>query len=41
LLVLGHRWWSFAELRASDALREPTAIVEVVEKALARECRRR
>lgn len=37
LLVLGHRWWTMAELAASDALREPLAMVEVVQHALAGE----
>jgi 8-oxo-dGTP pyrophosphatase MutT (NUDIX family) len=35
LVVLGHRWWSLAELRASFEAREPVAIVEVIERALA------
>jgi 8-oxo-dGTP pyrophosphatase MutT (NUDIX family) len=37
LVVLGHRWWSLADLDASDAVREPVAMVEVINRALALE----
>ena len=37
LVVLGHRWWSLADLDASDAIREPVAMVEVINRALALE----
>jgi 8-oxo-dGTP pyrophosphatase MutT (NUDIX family) len=35
LVVLGHRWWSLPELAASDAVREPLTMVELIERALA------
>jgi 8-oxo-dGTP pyrophosphatase MutT (NUDIX family) len=35
LLVLGHRWWSLPELAASDVVREPVTMVELIERALA------
>ena len=35
LVVLGHRWWSLAELAASDVVREPVTMVELIERALA------
>ncbi len=35
LVVLGHRWWSLAELAASDVDREPATMVELIERALA------
>jgi 8-oxo-dGTP pyrophosphatase MutT (NUDIX family) len=35
LVVLGHRWWSLAELAASDVEREPATMVELIERALA------
>jgi 8-oxo-dGTP pyrophosphatase MutT (NUDIX family) len=35
LVVLGHRWWSLAELAASDVDREPVTMVELIERALA------
>jgi 8-oxo-dGTP pyrophosphatase MutT (NUDIX family) len=34
LVVIGHKWWSLAELDASDVIREPVAMVEVIERAL-------
>lgn len=34
-VVLGHRWWSLAELAASDVVREPVTMVELIERALA------
>jgi 8-oxo-dGTP pyrophosphatase MutT (NUDIX family) len=35
LVVLGHRWWTLAELAASDVVREPVTMVELIERALA------
>ncbi len=35
LVVLGHRWWSLAELAASEVDREPETMVELIERALA------
>jgi len=35
LVVLGHQWWPLAELAASDVMREPVTIVELIERALA------
>ncbi|MEO7261377.1 MAG: NUDIX domain-containing protein [Jatrophihabitantaceae bacterium] len=35
LVVLGHRWWSLAELAASEVDREPVTMVELIERALA------
>jgi 8-oxo-dGTP pyrophosphatase MutT (NUDIX family) len=35
LVVLGHRWWSLPELAASDVVREPVTMVELIERALA------
>ncbi len=35
LVVLGHRWWRLEELAASDVVREPVAMVELLERALA------
>ena len=35
LVVLGHRWWPLAELAASDVVREPVTMVELIERALA------
>jgi 8-oxo-dGTP pyrophosphatase MutT (NUDIX family) len=35
LVVLGHRWWTLAELDASDEVREPVAMVELIRTALA------
>ncbi len=35
LVVLGHRWWSLAELAAADVVREPVTMVELIERALA------
>lgn len=35
LVVLGYRWWSLAELAASDVEREPVTMVELIERALA------
>lgn len=37
LVVIGHRWWTMAELDASEAIREPVAMVEVIRRALAQE----
>jgi 8-oxo-dGTP pyrophosphatase MutT (NUDIX family) len=34
-VVLGHRWWPLAELAASDVVREPVTMVELIERALA------
>ena len=34
-VVLGHRWWPLAELAASDVIREPVTMVELIERALA------
>jgi 8-oxo-dGTP pyrophosphatase MutT (NUDIX family) len=39
LVVVGHRWWSLAELDASDVIREPVAMVEVITRALPLESR--
>lgn len=35
LVVLGHHWWDLDELDASEVLREPAAIVEIVRTAIA------
>jgi 8-oxo-dGTP pyrophosphatase MutT (NUDIX family) len=35
LVVLGHRWWPLSELAASDVVREPVTMVELIERALA------
>lgn len=35
LVGLGHRWWPLAELEASDVVREPIAMVELIRQALA------
>lgn len=35
LVAIGHRWWSLAELEASDAIREPIAMVELIRRAVA------
>jgi 8-oxo-dGTP pyrophosphatase MutT (NUDIX family) len=35
LVVLGHRWWSLAELAASGVVWEPVTMVELIERALA------
>ena len=35
LVVLGYRWWPLAELAASDVVREPVTMVELIERALA------
>ena len=35
LVVLGHRWWPLDELAASDVVREPVTMVELIERALA------
>ena len=35
LVVLGHRWWPLEELAASDVVREPVTMVELIERALA------
>lgn len=33
LVVLGHRWWSLAELEASTVVREPITMVELIRAA--------
>ena len=35
LVVLGHKWWPLTELAASDVVREPVTMVELIERALA------
>lgn len=35
VVSVGHRWWSLADLDASDVRREPIAIVELIRRAVA------
>ncbi len=35
IVVIGHRWWPLAELDASDVIREPVAMVELIRRAVA------
>ncbi|MDQ2837673.1 MAG: NUDIX domain-containing protein [Actinomycetota bacterium] len=35
IVALGHRWWPLAELDASDVVREPVAMVELIRRSLA------
>jgi 8-oxo-dGTP pyrophosphatase MutT (NUDIX family) len=34
IVVLGHRWWSLAELEASTVVREPVTMVELIRAAI-------
>lgn len=35
VVALGHRWWTLAELEASEVIREPVAMVELIRQAVA------